>query len=80
MDSFLGGEFSTYGADVIRMTGLEVQGDQLNMAVRFWYFVKSGLSSVRVNSRVQWTSNFLQFTKKHGHICLVGLYKATFII
>ena len=27
--------------------GLKVQGDQLNMAVYFWYLVKSDLSSVR---------------------------------
>ena len=34
MDSFLGGEFSTYGADVIKMTGLEVQLAALRIRIR----------------------------------------------
>ena len=44
---------------------LEVQGDQLYMAVFFWYLVKIDLSIVRVYSSVRWTSHFLQGKKKN---------------
>ena len=33
----------------------KVQGDQLNIAVFFWYLVKSDLSSIRYCTRVHWT-------------------------
>ena len=36
--------------------GFNLQGDQLNMAVCFWYLVNSDLSSVRFCTRVHWTS------------------------
>ena len=36
-----------------------IQGDQLNMAVFFWYLGKSDLSSVHVYSIVQWTTQLL---------------------
>ena len=46
-----------------------IQGDQLYMAVRFWYLVKSGLSSLTtVYTRGHRTSNFLQ----GGRPCLSG--------
>ena len=44
--------------------GLRVQGDSLNMAILFWYLVKSDLSSVRYFTRVHWTSHFFQGTRK----------------
>ena len=40
-----------------------IQGDQLNMVMFFWYFVKSDLSSIRCNTHVQWKSHFLQGTR-----------------
>ena len=39
---------------------MKFQGDQLNMAVFFWYLVKGDLPSLRNCTRVQWTSHFLQ--------------------
>ena len=42
----------------------EIQGDQLNMAVCFWYLVKIVFSSVHVNISVHWTSHFLKGTRK----------------
>ena len=45
--------------------------DQLNMAVYFWYLVKSDLSSVHVYSSAYWTSHFLQGTRKTCP-CLTG--------
>ena len=42
----------------------DVQGYQLNMAVYFWYLVKSDLSSVYVYSSVHWASHLLQGTRK----------------
>ena len=41
------------------------------MAVCFWYLLKSALSSLRVYSSVQWTSHFLQGTRK-TRACLSG--------
>ena len=38
-------------------TPLALQCDQLNMAVCFWYLVKSDLASVRYCTPVHWTSN-----------------------
>ena len=40
-----------------------IQGDQLYIAVGFWYLVKSDLSSVYVYRSVHQTSHFLQDTK-----------------
>ena len=48
-----------------------IQGDQLYMAVFFWYLVKSDLFSVRVYSSLRWTSHFLQGTRK-TRPCLSG--------
>ena len=38
-----------------------VQAHQINMAVFFWYLVKSDLSSVRYT--VHWTASFFQGTR-----------------
>ena len=46
---------------------LNIQGDQLYMAVCFWYLV--GVYSI-----LHWTSHFLQGSRKHGHVYLVRLY------
>ena len=45
---------------------LDLQGGHLNMAVLFWYLVKSYLSATtaRVKSSVHWTSLSLQGTRK----------------
>ena len=43
-----------------------VPGDQLNMAVFFWYLGESDLSSVRHCSHVHWTSHFNPGTIKSG--------------
>ena len=45
-----------------------------NMAVFFWYFIKSDLSSVRYCTRLHWTSNFFQGTRK-TRPCLTGYPK-----
>ena len=37
-------------------------------------FLVSDLSSVHMYSTLNWTSHFLQVTKKHGHVYLVSLY------
>ena len=45
---------------------LNVQGDQINMVVLFWYLVKSDLSSVPIcSTSLHWTSHFLQGTRKN---------------
>ena len=41
-----------------------LQGDQLYMAVCFWYLVKSHLSSVRGYSSLHWPCHFLQGIRK----------------
>ena len=48
----------------------QLQGDQLNMAVCFWYFVKSDLSSEHVYSKVAYTGQvtFDKVPEKHGHV------------
>ena len=55
-----------------------LQGDQLNMAVCFWYLVKSDLSSVHYSTRVHWKSHFLQGSRKtrpclSGHLVCIGI-------
>ena len=47
---------------------LKVQGDLLNMAVFFWYLVKSDLSSLRYCTLEHLTKHFLQGSRKHGHV------------
>ena len=44
-------------------SGPDLEGHQFNMAVFFWYFEKSDLSSVHYCTRVHWTSHFVQGTK-----------------
>ena len=39
--------------------------DQLNMGVFFWYLGKSNLSSVHVNSSVNWNRHFIKGTRKN---------------
>ena len=46
-----------------------IQPDQ--MAVFFWYLVKSDLSIVRYCTHIHWTSHFLQGTRK-TEPCLTG--------
>ena len=41
-----------------------IQGEQLNMALFFWYLVKNYLSSIRYCTSVNWTSHFFQGTRK----------------
>ena len=48
-----------------------VQPDQINMAVVFWYLVKSDLSSVRYSTRIHWTSHVLQRTR-NTRPCITG--------
>ena len=48
-----------------RTVDLQVQDDQLNMAVCFWFLVKSDLSSV---------ITFYKVPEKQGNVYLVGLY------
>ena len=43
--------------------GLFIQPDQINMALFFWYLLKSDLSSASYCTRVNWTSHFLQDTR-----------------
>ena len=50
---------------------LSIQGDQLHVAVRFWYLVNSDLTSVRYYVRVKWTSLFFQSTRT-TRPCLTG--------
>ena len=53
---------------------LTILGDQMNIAVLFWYLAKSVLSSVHVYGDVHWTGHFLQGTRKTDHVYLVTLY------
>ena len=46
----------------------QVQGDQLYMAMCFWYSVKSDLSDVRVYCSVHWTSHILKGTNGHLYV------------
>ena len=52
-------------------TAAVLQGDQLTMAVFYWYLVKSDLSSLLIYSSVYWTSHFLLGTRK-AQPCLTG--------
>ena len=54
-----------------KLLTLQVQVDQLNVTVCFWYLVKSVLSSVRVYSALNWTGHFFQVTRKLW-LCLSG--------
>ena len=47
-------------------------GDQIYMAVCFWYLVKSDLSDVRMYSRVHCSSHFYKVPEKHSQVYLVG--------
>ena len=51
-----------------------IQGDQLNMALFYWYLVKIQLSSVHVYSSLHRTSHILKVPEKHGHFLLVNIY------
>ena len=51
-----------------------IQGDQLNMDVFFWYAV-CDLFSVHVYSDVNWTSHFIQATRKTRK-CLTNNFEA----
>ena len=48
-----------------------IQGDQLDMAVFFWYQVESDVSSVHVYNSIHRTSHLLQGTRKTRQ-CLTG--------
>ena len=53
----------TYVQTKNRLTDIiYVQGEQLKIAVFFWYLGKSNLSSVHMYSSVHWKSIFLQDT------------------
>ena len=61
-----------------------VQGDQLNIAVSFWYLVKSDLSSERYCTRVHWTSHFFQGTRKNTAVfnwspCILQIFAQYFV-
>ena len=49
--------------DSFPINTLNIQGDQLNMAVFFWYFVKTDLSSERCS--IHWTSYKVPETHSH---------------
>ena len=49
----------------------KVQGDQLNMAVFFWYLVERDFFSKRYFICVHWTSHFLQGTRKNTAMFIV---------
>ena len=53
----------------------DLQGDQLYMAMCFWYLVKSDLSSVRVDSSLYWKVIFYKVSEKHGHVFMVRFYQ-----
>ena len=57
-------------------SAINIQGDQLNIAVFFWYLWKKTcpISSVHVYYSIHWTSKFLQGTRKTGHVELVTLF------
>ena len=48
-----------------------VQGDQLNMAVCFWYLVNSDCPVWATVHPVQWASQFLKCTRK-TRLCITG--------
>ena len=49
---------------IVQLHGHFIQGDQLSMAVYFWYLVKIDLSRVHVYNSIHWTSHFLKGTRK----------------
>ena len=55
-----------------------LQGDQLYMAVCFWFLVKRDLSSVRYCTVAYTSLTFYKVPEQHGHVYLVGLYKSFF--
>ena len=58
---------------------IQVQGDDSNMAVCFWYLVKSYFFRVHLYSSIKWASNFLQGTRKNT-VSLVTLIPWFFAI
>ena len=48
-----------------------LQHEKINMAVYFWYLIKSDLSSVRNFNTVHWTSFFIQGTR-YTQPCITG--------
>ena len=42
---------------------IKIHSEQINMAVFFWYLVKSDMCR-----RVHWTSHYLQGPEKQGHV------------
>ena len=49
-------------------------GDQLYMAVLFWYIVKPHLTSVRFCTVAYTFVTFYKVPEQHDHVYLVGLY------
>ena len=58
-------------------TDVQVQGDQLDMAVCFWYLVKKELSSVRYCTCVNWTWHFLLGTRVKFILKQMSRYRVT---
>ena len=52
------------------LTNSDVQDDKLNIAVCFWYLIKSDLSSIRLCARVHWTCHI--FGTRKARPCLPG--------
>ena len=69
------GEFRTstfqHREDVKNMENKDKQGDQLYLAVWFWYLVKS-VRVYNTYSSAHWQSHFLKVPEIHGHVYLFG--------
>ena len=51
-----------------------IQGDQLHIAVLFWYLVKSDLSSIRFCTGTYTSVIFYKVPEQHGHVYLVEFF------
>ena len=70
-------QYSTVNSAVHNMLPIDiiqVQFDQLNITVCFWYLVKRDLSSVRYYTVAYTSVTFYKVPEQHGYVYLVGLY------
>ena len=56
-----------------RVDDINIQGDQLNMAMCFRYLLKIDLSTLHAYSSEHWASHFSKVPEIHGHVYLVEL-------
>ena len=60
--------FCKLGSYWVEPNEVIIQPDQINMAVFFWYLVKSDLYNVSYSTWVHWTRHLYKVKETHGHV------------